>query len=522
MTDSTDTKESVAGEAEAGVSEGGVNEEGVNKAGVSESGVSDAGVKGKASRIDRYLLIAIIGVAAAVAVAFGMRFLGQGSDAVTIQYNTGGSTNEGVVDTPLTIVARIPWQARTQNDTLVSVTLELLDEEGKPARFGAKAPASIPLKATTDMTVWQHVGSVPSVPGTYRARLHLKKLFVIEPPQVLEFAEPRLVARAEAGEPLRTGYVLNREDDLWLLSTDFTRQRRLTFFAHEGGVATDPAWSPDGKSVAFTYQPRTPSEDLPRTEIRILSVDDTGAGARQVAAPGTDETLVKPTWSADGKRLFFSVDYLSQAALPPDATFEEYRRIDRLELGTGARQQWALGSQDPAVSGPGGGLFYFGDVAPKRPGDSISQELVYVADPGAPDNPTRRKILVEGHKYPEMYAPSMSPDGKWVVFSAVNEKGFFDPDHGFLDWLLFKSRTAYAHDVPWELYLIPASGGEPAMLTTLNEDQPHAVWLDSSTIAFLGANGIYRLNIDSGGKTSGEVVKLREGLRHGTLAWYGP
>src|SRR5947207_13465428 len=61
-------------------------------------------------------------------------------------------------------------------------------------------------------------------------------------------------------------------------------RRKLTVFGY------DPAWSPDGRFIAFTSGGK--QED-------VWVVEAAGGQPRQVAAGGY------PSWSADGKRLFF-------------------------------------------------------------------------------------------------------------------------------------------------------------------------------------------------------------------------
>jgi len=209
---------------------------------------------------------------------------------------------------------------------------------------------------------------------------------------------------------------------------------------------------------------------------------------------------------------------MSNEPLPPGVTkadTDKYRRIDSLNLATGARSQFALGAQTPSGVAPDGKMLFFQDVAPVNPGDTPGQQLVYG------DGKSTPLVLVKPLTYPQMNSPAMSPDGKWVVFTAPNGssgEGRID----FFQWLLFTPSTASAHDLPWDLFMVPASGGEITRLTTLDEDRPFPVWLDNSTIAFLGEEGLYKLSLDAAGKPSGSPTKLTEGVYHGHLTWYGP
>ena len=79
--------------------------------------------------------------------------------------------------------------------------------------------------------------------------------------------------------------------------------------------------------------------------------------------------------------------------------------------------------------------------------------------------------------------------------------------------------TASAHGNPWDLFLVPVAGGNSIRLTKLNEDQPHPVWLDNSTIAFMGTTGLYKLSINAGGQAAGQPTKIHDGAPHGGLTW---
>src|SRR5207237_4132266 len=126
----------------------------------------------------------------------------------------------------------------------------------------------------------------------------------VPPAQLYEASEPVLHVKAESGEPLRSGFVFSRQSNLWLLSTDTKRERRLTFFAPPDEYAESPAWSPDGKLIAFAFSPKTAPQDIPSEDIWVVNPD--GSGARQLVAHGQDESLLDPAWSADGCYLYFT------------------------------------------------------------------------------------------------------------------------------------------------------------------------------------------------------------------------
>lgn len=69
----------------------------------------------------------------------------------------------------------------------------------------------------------------------------------------------------------------------------------------------EPAWSPDGKSIAFVS-----SAENCRYEVYVM--DANGAGKSRLTTAGTNEADKSPSWSPDGKEIVFSRSY--EAAMP--------------------------------------------------------------------------------------------------------------------------------------------------------------------------------------------------------------
>jgi Tol biopolymer transport system component len=107
-------------------------------------------------------------------------------------------------------------------------------------------------------------------------------------------------------------FVSNREPepdlfyntDLFALSVADGKVRRLT--ATES-AEYQPRWSPDGKTIAFMATRRgltdleTTMED---THVWLMNADGTG---RREAGAGIDNRQASPSWSADGRWVYFSV-----------------------------------------------------------------------------------------------------------------------------------------------------------------------------------------------------------------------
>jgi hypothetical protein len=80
-------------------------------------------------------------------------------------------------------------------------------------------------------------------------------------------------------------------------------------------------------------------------------------------------------------------------------------------------------------------------------------------------------------------------------------------------------QRADAHDLPWDVYQVLTGGGEITRLTSLEEDEPYPIWLDNTTIAFMGAGGLYKLDLNTDG---GTPQRLYPGAPHGGLSWHSP
>lgn len=135
---------------------------------------------------------------------------------------------------------------------------------------------------------------------------------------------------------------------------------------------------------------------------------------------------------------------------------------------------------------------------------------------------TGKTALVEAQSQPNKYAPRLSPDGKWVVFSAPNGETLPGGAFDILEFFLLKPKSVYAHEMAFDAFIAPGGGGAAARLTTLNEDQPYPIWLDNSSVALIGANGLYKVTINAEGQLAGTPEVISPGALHSTVTWHGP
>lgn len=461
------------------------------------------------------------------------------TNTVTVEYVTeeGNTTNQGVVDSPLRVRIHIPWSTGSQDTIISNVSLQILNDTNIPAQFGPTTGEALAMKPTFDVAIWEWRGSVPSGTGKYHIRVQIERLYDKTFKEIDELLNPALTAMPETGAALKSGFVFSMDSNLWMLSTDTTRQRRLTYFPEFYEYADKPQWSPDGKNIAFTYSPRTINNALPAYEIWTVSP---GGTPKPAAQSHTGESYLDAAWSADGKYLYYTVDNSANVDVMTTTTsMSSNVKIERVEVATGVREQWMPESQMATAIGGTSDMAFIEYVEPTGDQQGFIAPLQRLSRASA-DGETH-KVLIDETVFQLIYAPSGSPDGKWIVFAAVNIPPIGkDPfpttipfyntptptksgdQFDFFSWLGLEPKKAAAHGLPWDLFMVSTDGGTPIRLTTMDEDQPYPIWLDNTTIAFMGATGLYKLSINPDGSPIGIPTKIHEGSPHGGLSWLGP
>jgi len=167
--------------------------------------------------------------------------------------------------------------------------------------------------------------------------------------------------------------------------------RRLT---HDRVDEFEPAWSPDGKRIAFVRG--AIKRDTLRVERGSLYVMD--AAGRHVRRLTRGSLDTGPSWEPGGKRIAFVRDGSDLAVLDLVT-----RRIGSVGVGTDSEPAWS----------PDGGLIAFGQ--------GTKLEVIR-------PNGTRERVLFDGGDQGEgvpakIGRPSWSPDGRSIAFDLLYDHG---------------------------------------------------------------------------------------------------
>jgi TolB protein len=176
-----------------------------------------------------------------------------------------------------------------------------------------------------------------------------------------------------------------------------------------------PAWSPDGRRIAFfwPYGRLKMIRGEEWIEVGAIAVMDADGGnvrqLTQLRRPTSSEDI-EPVWSPDGKRIAFV--RLNSTAQPHDGRAIFVMNAD----GSGQRRltPWRLNAGDHPDWSPDGKQILF-----RSPTEELVGTNLYTV---RPDGGELRRLTRFG-KTVEVLSASFSPDGKWIVFAKTGAKG---------------------------------------------------------------------------------------------------
>ena len=178
---------------------------------------------------------------------------------------------------------------------------------------------------------------------------------------------------------------------VYVMNADGSAPKRLT--DAKSGDACGPAWSRDGKKIAYyAFAQTQPSRD---PEIWVMDSD--GSNPKKMTDHGMD-----PSWSPDGKQIAF--------ASHRDGIFQIYAMNSD---GSNLRRLTKHNAEDsnPVWAPDGGSIVYISATGDDRRGLFLM----------GPDGSDPHGLAHSKHQ--DFCFPSWSPDGRTIVFSALNRLG---------------------------------------------------------------------------------------------------
>ncbi len=248
-----------------------------------------------------------------------------------------------------------------------------------------------------------------------------EEIFVMDPDgsnvRQLTHVGRREVASIDAeGSPdrERIAFSSNRTgpwDDLYVMDADGGNVRQLTNTPEVS--EHDAAWSPDGRHIAYSAQPRAPiaadgtRQDRQPAQVWIMDAD--GSNAR--ALTGGSSRNIRPAWSPDGSTIAFMSDRHADFDLnlmgTDDGDFEIYL-MDRDGSNVRRLTKYAGAAHTPAWSPDGQRIaFHLQNGHVGRNGTAN----IHVMNA---DGSNLRRLTNDPRKH---VRPAWSPDGKAIVFN---------------------------------------------------------------------------------------------------------
>lgn len=212
-----------------------------------------------------------------------------------------------------------------------------------------------------------------------------------------------------------------------------SQESRITRFTSLPGLEDQPAWSPDGKFLAYM------ADDRGNFDILVQPV----RGGQVIRVANSDADDAEPAWSPDGSKIAF---------------------VSARDRGGRFSILFGQGLLETYLSGKGGDIF----ITPALGGKPVKLVSNGFDPAWSPDGKTIVYRSISGGKWelwsvsseggtPKQltndqgadYQPSWSPDGRWILYATGNAISY----------------GSGVNQNGHEICVIPAAGGQPHLLT---------------------------------------------------------
>ncbi len=283
-------------------------------------------------------------------------------------------------------------------------------------------------------------------------------------------------------------------NDIWILDV---ASGKVTPITTDPGEEFEPTWSPDGTRIAFVSDHDGVAE--------IDSVDLSGTGRETLITAPKGSRLDSPSWSPDGKNLAYiqsdgHTSHVMISGVPVQFNNDVFPFYP----------QWL--SDDRILFTANGGIWTT-DIAVNLTRKIPFEAHLTVRRPSY----TPKQIDFDSraaHPVKGIVSPALSPDGKHIVFEALNQLWLMEigeeprpitgGNFSKVDpvWSPDGTRIAYSSDKSGlaQIYILNPSSGVERQVTTLPEAAASPAWSrDGESLAFLDYTGsLHTFDLASG------------------------
>jgi Tol biopolymer transport system component/uncharacterized protein YjbI with pentapeptide repeats len=205
------------------------------------------------------------------------------------------------------------------------------------------------------------------------------------------------------------------DSGLWAMNADGSNQSRLLESA-----ASAPAWSPDGTKIAFTriVEESADASATPESIPSIVIMNADGSDQRELL----DEPASDPAWSPDGKKIAFSKSTpngLSFIYIMNADGSGEPRRLTKEDFARDADPAWSPDGTEIAFQSTRPNTPEPLPLPPNQTGSQLSNTEIYVIDACCEESDTNKPQPLTG-SIGYNADPAWSPDGTEIAFTYMS------------------------------------------------------------------------------------------------------